>query len=63
MVGSVNSGRRHFETAVDRLAELPGWFIEAFVTDVVPHRSFERAFDRGATTIKTAVEFNSYEER
>jgi threonine dehydrogenase-like Zn-dependent dehydrogenase len=63
MVGSVNSGRRHFEAAADRLAELPGWFIEAFVTDVVPHRSFERAFDRGATTIKTAVEFNSYEER
>jgi hypothetical protein len=32
MVGSVNSGRRHFEPAVDRLAELPGWFLEAFVT-------------------------------
>ena len=63
LVGSVNSGRRHFEAAVGRLAELPARFVESFVTDIAPHRSFEPAFDRGATNIKTAVEFGSYEER
>jgi len=63
LVGSVNSGRRHFEAARDRLAGLPERFLDAYVTDVAPYRSFEPAFDRGTTTLKTAVEFDRYEER
>jgi len=58
LVGSVNSGPRHFEAAVDRLAGLPPWFREDLVTDVVPVAEFERSFRRGTTTIKTAVEFD-----
>jgi threonine dehydrogenase-like Zn-dependent dehydrogenase len=63
MVGSVNSGPRHFEAAIDRLQGLPAWFLDDFVTHVAPVSSFDRAFDRGTTTIKTAVEFDTYEER
>ncbi|PSQ16893.1 glucose dehydrogenase [Halobacteriales archaeon QS_8_69_73] len=63
LVGSVNSGVRHFEAAVDRLRELPRWFPESFVTEVAPSRSFGPAFRRGPTNIKSAVEFARYEER
>jgi threonine dehydrogenase-like Zn-dependent dehydrogenase len=59
VVGSVNSGPRHFRAAVDRLAELPGWFLEDLVTRVVPPEEFAGAFDRSKTTIKTAVEFHA----
>jgi threonine dehydrogenase-like Zn-dependent dehydrogenase len=63
LVGSVNSGPGHFRAAIDRLRELPDGFLADYVTDVVPHREFERAFERGGTVIKTAVEFDSHEER
>ena len=63
LIGSVNSGVRHFEAAVDRLRELPRWFPESFVTEVAPSRSFGPAFRRGPTNIKSAVEFARYEER
>ncbi|MFC6716644.1 glucose 1-dehydrogenase [Natrialbaceae archaeon GCM10025810] len=62
LVGSVNSNRRHFESAIDTLAELPEWFLEALVTEV---RRIEgpddvaAAFADDDTTIKTAVEFAS----
>ncbi len=59
VVGSVNSGPRHFRAAVDRLAEMPEWFLEDLLTRVVPVESFEEAFDESKTTIKTAVEFRS----
>jgi len=57
VVGSVNSGPRHFRTAVDRLAAMPEWFLEDLLTRVAPVESFEDAFDESKTTIKTAVEF------
>ncbi|MFQ3284034.1 MAG: threonine dehydrogenase-like Zn-dependent dehydrogenase [Natronomonas sp.] len=59
LVGSVNSGPSHFRAAVDRLGALPDPFLEAFVTGIVPHRGFERAFEQRKTDIKTAVEFDS----
>ncbi len=57
VVGSVNSGPRHFRAAVDRLAAMPEWFLEDLLTRVVPVESFEAAFEESKTTIKTAVEF------
>ncbi|WP_276259619.1 glucose 1-dehydrogenase [Haloglomus litoreum] len=73
LVGSVNSGPRHFEAAIDRLRGLPAGFLEDYVTDLVPYREFERAFEEGddggsdgadgGTVIKTAVEFDTHEER
>lgn len=59
IVGSVNSGPRHFRAAVDRLSELPSWFFEEYVTTVSPLDSFREAFDADDTAIKTAVEFDS----
>ncbi len=67
LVGSVNSHRGHFESAVETLAALPTWFTDDLVTGVYGLEEFERAFslDEGTTfadddtTIKTAVEFTS----
>ncbi len=59
VVGSVNSGPRHFRGAVDRLADLPEWFLADLVTRVVPPEEFTGAFETSKTTIKTAVEFNA----
>ena len=59
LVGSVNSGPRHFRAAVDRLADLPAWFREAYVTTVAPVESFDEAFDPDESAIKTAVSFDT----
>jgi len=59
LVGSVNSGVRHFEAAVDRLGTFPDWFFDSYVTTVAPLYSFGAAFDQDDGTIKTAVEFSS----
>jgi threonine dehydrogenase-like Zn-dependent dehydrogenase len=59
LVGSVNSGPDHFRAAVDRLEAFSDPFLEAFVTEVAPHREFERAFEQGSAEIKTAVEFDT----
>ena len=60
LVGSVNSGVRHFERAVESVAALPEWFTDALVTGVYDLDEFERAFEvDDDTTIKTAVEFGS----
>ena len=63
MVGSVNSRYEHFEAAAAALSELPEWFTDDIVTGVYDLGAFERAFADDDTTIKTAVEFNPYEER
>ncbi|MDS0293354.1 glucose 1-dehydrogenase [Halogeometricum luteum] len=63
LVGSVNSHVSHFESAVDTLAELPPWFTDALVTNVYGLDDFASAFDDDDTTIKTAVQFDTYEER
>ena len=59
LVGSVNSHRGHFESAVDTLTQLPDWFIDDLVTGVYGLEDFERAFADDDTTIKTAVEFHA----
>ncbi|WP_276254036.1 glucose 1-dehydrogenase [Halomontanus rarus] len=58
LVGSVNSHRGHFESAVDTLAALPAWFLDELVTGVYDLEDFEAAFENDDTTIKTAVEFS-----
>ncbi|UPM44085.1 glucose 1-dehydrogenase [Halocatena salina] len=57
LVGTVNSGRPHFERAVETLDSLPEWLLDDLVTDVVGVDTFERAFSDDDHTIKTAVEF------
>jgi threonine dehydrogenase-like Zn-dependent dehydrogenase len=59
LVGSVNSGPRHFRAAVDRLDELPAWFFDEYVTRVASVDSFEDAFEQSDAIIKTAVEFDT----
>jgi threonine dehydrogenase-like Zn-dependent dehydrogenase len=59
VVGSVNSNVRHFEAAVETLAELPEWLLDDLVTGVHGIEEFERAFDRGDDVVKTAVAFGS----
>jgi threonine dehydrogenase-like Zn-dependent dehydrogenase len=63
MVGSVNSGVGHFEAAVGTLADIPEWVVEHLVTRVVGTDDLEAAFADDDSTIKTAVQFDSYEER
>jgi len=63
LVGSVNSNLRQFEAAVETLATLPAWFLDALVTGVYDLDSFEGAFAPGETTIKAAVKFDEYEKR
>jgi threonine dehydrogenase-like Zn-dependent dehydrogenase len=59
LVGSVNSGRRHFEAGADRLAGFDEWFLEALVTGVYDVAEFGQAFVDDETTIKTAIQFHS----
>jgi threonine dehydrogenase-like Zn-dependent dehydrogenase len=59
LVGSVNSGPRHFRAASERLAGFDEAFLDAFVTTVAPVSAFEDAFADDGTGIKTAVEFAS----
>jgi threonine dehydrogenase-like Zn-dependent dehydrogenase len=58
LVGSVNSGPRHFKQAAKRLETLPASVLDDIVTDVVDYPEFEAAFDTGEGTIKTAIEFS-----
>jgi threonine dehydrogenase-like Zn-dependent dehydrogenase len=59
LVGSVNSGPRHFRAGVDSLAALPAWFREAYVTTVAPVESFDEAFEPDESAIKTVVSFDT----
>jgi threonine dehydrogenase-like Zn-dependent dehydrogenase len=59
LVGSVNSGVRHFEAAVDTLASLPDWLLDELVTGVFTPESPAGAFEDDETTIKTAIEFDT----
>ncbi|WP_323191737.1 glucose 1-dehydrogenase [Halostella sp. PRR32] len=63
LVGSVNSRVEHFEAAVETLETLPEWLFDDLVTGVYGLGELDRAFDDDDTTIKTAVEFSTYEER
>jgi threonine dehydrogenase-like Zn-dependent dehydrogenase len=57
MVGSVNSGPRHFRAAAETLGDLPADALEDLVTRVVDYHEFEGAFEDGNDVIKTAVQF------
>ncbi|WP_266075496.1 glucose 1-dehydrogenase [Haladaptatus caseinilyticus] len=59
LVGSVNSNYRHFESAVETLAELPAWLLDDLVTGIYDVSNFESAFADDETTIKTAVKFHT----
>lgn len=59
LVGSVNSGPRHFRAAIERLDALPDWFFDDYVTRVADLGSFEAAFERDESIIKTAVAFDT----
>lgn len=63
LVGSVNSGVGHFAAASDTLDALPGDFLDALVTGVHGLDELDAAFADDDTSIKTAVEFATYEER
>ncbi|MFC7166510.1 glucose 1-dehydrogenase [Halospeciosus flavus] len=63
VVGSVNSGVEHFEDGAETLQSLPEWLFDDLVTGVYGLDEFEKAFVDDETTIKTAVEFTTYEER
>ena len=63
LVGTVNSNTRHFEAATEALAALPSWVIDDLVTGIYPVEEAERAFEDDDTTIKTAVELSTHEER
>ncbi|MFB6255532.1 MAG: glucose 1-dehydrogenase [Haloplanus sp.] len=58
IVGSVNSGPKHFHAATDRLAGVPSGFFDDYVTDIAPVEEFETALDPDRP-MKTAVEFDS----
>jgi len=57
MIGSVNSGPRHFRAATETLSELQPAVVDDLITSVVDYREFEPAFERGHDVIKTAVKF------
>ncbi len=57
LVGTVNSHRGHFESAVDTLSQLPAWFTDDLVTGVYGLEDAAAAFDTADDVIKTAVEF------
>jgi threonine dehydrogenase-like Zn-dependent dehydrogenase len=63
LVGSVNSGVGHFEAAVETLSALPEWVLDDVVTGVHGTDELDAAFATDDRTIKTAVQFDSHEER
>ena len=63
LVGSVNSRIGHFETAAAALTAFPERFFDELVTGIHGVGDAAAAFRDDDTTIKTAVQFSSYEER
>jgi threonine dehydrogenase-like Zn-dependent dehydrogenase len=63
LVGSVNSGYRHFEAATETLSSLPEWLLDDLVTGIYDSSNLADAFADDETTIKAAVKFYEYEER
>ncbi len=59
LVGTVNSGVRHFEAATDRLLGAPEWLIDALVTTVADPGNVAPAFEDGDDQIKAVVEFDT----
>ncbi|GGL62389.1 glucose 1-dehydrogenase [Halocalculus aciditolerans] len=63
VVGSVNSNARHFRAAADALADMDTDFLDALTTVAPAFDDPAAAFREDETTIKTAVELATYEER
>jgi len=63
IVGSVNSNVGHFEAAAETLASLSASFLDDLVTGIYDCEEYEAAFVDDDRTIKTAIQFSSYEER
>ncbi|QFU81246.1 glucose 1-dehydrogenase [Natronorubrum aibiense] len=59
LLGTVNSHRGHFESAVDTLSQLPASFTDDLVTGVYGLEEFNAAFETDDDVVKTAVEFDS----
>lgn len=59
LVGSVNSGVPHFESAVETLGAYPDWFTDAIVTHVYEPTAVGDAFETGDDRIKVVVEFDT----
>jgi sorbitol-6-phosphate 2-dehydrogenase len=59
LIGTVNSHVKHFEYAVDTLAEMPEWLLEELVTTVVTPDDVAPAFVDDDEQIKAVVEFDS----
>ncbi|MDF9746139.1 glucose 1-dehydrogenase [Natrinema salsiterrestre] len=51
LVGSVNSNRRHFERAIDKLSALPEWALEDLVSGVYGLEAFDRAFPEATASV------------
>ena len=54
VVGTVNSNRSHFEAAIDTLADLPDWVLEAIVTGIYGLEAADRAFPNATAHAATA---------
>jgi len=62
VLGSVNATRRHFEAAVETLAQIPTAVLDGIVTEVYDYGNYAAAFDTqsdGEEAIKTALAFSS----
>ncbi len=59
LLGTVNASTDHFRAAVDTLAGLSDDFLADFLTGLYPPSDVEAAFERDATTVKTAVVFGT----
>lgn len=57
IIGSVNSRDTHFETAIDRIEQIPDWFLDDYSDGIFSLENYEDAFTRDDEFVKTAVDF------
>lgn len=59
LIGSVNAGVSHFESAVETVESMPDELLEHLVTTVTDPENVEPAFEDGDDQIKAVVEFDT----
>jgi sorbitol-6-phosphate 2-dehydrogenase len=59
LIGTVNSGVRHFESAVKVIESMPDWLLSELVTTVTTPEEFEPAFADGKEQMKGIIEFDT----
>lgn len=59
VLGSVNANRRHFEAAVQALAEADRGWLEGLITRRVPLERWREALERRPGDIKTVIDFEA----